>query len=69
MYAIVEIQGQQFKAEAGKKLYVNYLGENTKKATKSISKKFSLLMPTVTSKSVFLPLKEQKLFARSSLLS
>lgn len=30
MYAIVEIQGQQFKAEAGKKLYVNYLGENTK---------------------------------------
>ena len=30
MYAIVEIQGQQFKAEASKKLYVNYLGENTK---------------------------------------
>ena len=30
MYAIVEIQGQQLKAEAGKKLYVNYLGENTK---------------------------------------
>ena len=30
MYAIVEIQGQQFKAEAGKKLYVIYLGENTK---------------------------------------
>lgn len=30
MYAIVEIQGQQFKAEAGKFLYVNYLGENVK---------------------------------------
>lgn len=29
MYAIVEIQGQQFKAEAGKFLYVNYLGEET----------------------------------------
>lgn len=30
MYAIVEIQGQQFKAEAGKYLYVYYLGENVK---------------------------------------
>lgn len=30
MYAIVEIQGQQFKAEAGKYLFVNYLGEETK---------------------------------------
>ena len=27
MYAIVEIQGQQFKAEAGKKLFVHYLGD------------------------------------------
>ena len=27
MYAIVDIQGQQFKAEAGKKLFVQYLGE------------------------------------------
>jgi len=27
MYAIVEIQGQQFKAEANKFLYVHYLGE------------------------------------------
>ena len=25
MYAIVEINGQQFKAEEGKKLYVNYI--------------------------------------------
>ncbi|MCH5216508.1 MAG: 50S ribosomal protein L21 [Muribaculaceae bacterium] len=30
MYAIVEIQGQQFKAEAGKYLYVHYLGEAVK---------------------------------------
>lgn len=30
MYAIVEIQGQQFKAEAGKFLYVNYLGDQAK---------------------------------------
>ncbi len=28
MYAIVEIQGQQFKAEAGKYMYVHYLGED-----------------------------------------
>ena len=25
MYAIVEINGQQFKAEAGKKLYVHHI--------------------------------------------
>ena len=30
MYAIVEIQGQQFKAEAGKFLYVHYLGDAKK---------------------------------------
>lgn len=30
MYAIVEIQGQQFKAEPQKFLYVHYLGENAK---------------------------------------
>ena len=30
MYAIVEIQGQQFKAEAGKFLYVHYLGDAVK---------------------------------------
>ncbi|MCF0180804.1 MAG: 50S ribosomal protein L21 [Muribaculaceae bacterium] len=27
MYAIVEIQGQQFRAEAGRKLYVHHLPE------------------------------------------
>ena len=30
MYAIVEIQGQQFKAEPQKFLYVHYLGETAK---------------------------------------
>lgn len=30
MYVIVEIQGQQFKAEKDKFLYVHYLGENAK---------------------------------------
>ena len=30
MYAIVEIQGQQFKAEPQKFLYVHYLGEAAK---------------------------------------
>lgn len=30
MYAIVEIKGQQFKAEEGKYLYVNHLGDEIK---------------------------------------
>lgn len=30
MYAIVEIKGVQFKAEAGKSLYIPYLGEEAK---------------------------------------
>ncbi|MBR1882855.1 MAG: 50S ribosomal protein L21 [Muribaculaceae bacterium] len=30
MYAIVEIQGQQFRAEAGRKLYVHHLGKDVK---------------------------------------
>ena len=34
MYAIVEIQGQQFKAEAEKFLYVHYLGEAAKEGEK-----------------------------------
>ncbi len=34
MYAIVEIQGQQFKAEKDKFLYVHYLGEATKEGDK-----------------------------------
>lgn len=34
MYAIVEIQGQQFKAEPEKFLYVHYLGDATKEGDK-----------------------------------
>ena len=34
MYAIVEIQGQQFKAEPEKFLYVHYLGEEAKEGDK-----------------------------------
>ena len=34
MYAIVEIQGQQFKAEPEKFLYVHYLGESAKEGDK-----------------------------------
>ena len=30
MYAIVDIKGQQFKAEAGKFLYVHFLGDEVK---------------------------------------
>jgi large subunit ribosomal protein L21 len=32
MYVIVEIQGQQFKAEAGRKLYVHHIAEATQGA-------------------------------------
>lgn len=34
MYVIVEIQGQQFKAEAGRYLYVHYLGDEKKEGDK-----------------------------------
>ncbi|MBD5210844.1 MAG: 50S ribosomal protein L21 [Bacteroidales bacterium] len=34
MFVIVEIQGQQFKAEKDKFLYVHYLGENVKEGDK-----------------------------------
>ncbi len=34
MYVIVEIQGQQFKAEKDRFLYVHYLGENVKECDK-----------------------------------
>lgn len=34
MYAIVDIQGQQFKAEADKYLYVHYLGEKVQPGEK-----------------------------------
>lgn len=34
MYVIVEIQGQQFKAEKDKFLYVHYLGEAVKEGEK-----------------------------------
>ncbi len=33
MYVIVEIQGQQFKAEKDKFLYVHYLGEEAKEGS------------------------------------
>ena len=33
MYAIVEIQGQQFKAEAGKYLFVHHIAEAKKGET------------------------------------
>ena len=36
MYAIVEIQGQQFRAEAGKKLYVHYLGDERKEGDAAV---------------------------------
>ena len=34
MYVIVEIQGQQFKAEQDRYLYVNYLGSEVKEGDK-----------------------------------
>ena len=38
MYAIVEIQGQQFKAEAGKKLFVHHIQNAENGATVEIDK-------------------------------
>ena len=38
MYAIVEIQGQQFKAEAGKKLFVHHLQDVEAGATVEFEK-------------------------------
>ncbi len=43
MYAIVDIKGQQFKAEEGKFLYVNYLGEEAKEGDKVSFDKVLLL--------------------------
>lgn len=43
MYAIVEIKGQQFKAEEGKYLYVHYLGEETKEGDAVVFDKVLLL--------------------------
>ena len=43
MYAIVEIKGQQFKAEEGKYLYVHYLGEEAKEGDKVSFDKVLLL--------------------------
>jgi ribosomal protein L21 len=38
MYAIVEIQGQQFKAEAGKKLFVHHIQNTENGATVEFDK-------------------------------
>ena len=43
MYAIVEIKGQQFKAEEGKYLYVHYLGEEAKEGQEVTFDKVLLL--------------------------
>lgn len=43
MYAIVEIKGQQFKAEEGKYLYVHYLGEETKQGDQVVFDKVLLI--------------------------
>ena len=43
MYAIVEIKGQQFKAEEGKFLYVHHLGKEVKAGDKVTFEKVLLL--------------------------
>lgn len=43
MYAIVEIKGQQFKAEEGKYLYVHHLGEEVKQGDEVVFDKVLLL--------------------------
>ena len=42
MYVIVEIQGQQFKAEAGKFLYVHFLGDKVKEGEEVVFDKVLL---------------------------
>ena len=53
MYAIVEIKGQQFKAEEGKFLYVHHLGDEVKEGD-------AVLTLTVMLKSALPPLKALK---------
>ena len=43
MYAIVEIQGQQFKAEQGKFLYVHYLGNEVESGAEKTFEKVLLI--------------------------
>lgn len=43
MYAIVEIKGQQFKAEEGKYLYVHHLGDEVKEGDAVVFDKVLLL--------------------------
>ena len=43
MYAIVEIKGQQFKAEEGKYLYVHHLGDEVKEGETVVFDKVLLL--------------------------
>ena len=43
MYAIVEIKGLQFKAEAGKYLYVNHLGDDIKEGDTVVFDKVLLI--------------------------
>ena len=43
MYAIVEIKGQQFKAEAGKYMYVHHLGDEVKEGETVVFDKVLLL--------------------------
>ena len=47
MYAIVEIQGQQFRVETGKKLYVHYLGDERKEGDSVEFDRVLLVAPTV----------------------
>ena len=67
MYAIVEIKGQQFKAEEGKYLYVHYLGEEVKEGEAVSFDKVLLIDADGDVRSVCLPWKAQKWNARFSL--
>ena len=59
MYAIVEINGQQFKAEAGKKLFVHRIRNAENGATVEFDK---VLLISADGKQLLVPLllKEQK---------
>ena len=64
MYAIVEIKGQQFKAEEGKFLYVHHLGADVEGRRAVASTRFFFSMSTAMSKSARLPWKVPRWSAR-----
>ena len=67
MYVIVEIQGQQFKAEKDRFLYVHYLGDEVKAGQTVEFDRVLLVDNDGAVKGGAPPLKAQRLFAKLQL--